>query len=78
MKNLKAYIYMYISIQLLLPTFLIAALSWYIDNYYLFGGYAIALIVFPDIPVYRLKNYARKEETPRSCGTLYTRENAEK
>ena len=78
MKNLKAYIYMYVSMQLLLPAFLIAALSWYIDNYYLFGGYVIILIVFLDILVYHLKNYAKKEEIQILCGILYMRENVEK
>lgn len=60
MKNLKAYIYMYVSMQLLLPAFLIAALSWYIDNYYLFGGYVIILIVFSGYPCIPFKELCKK------------------
>ena len=53
MKNLKAYIYMYVCTQLLLPTFLVAAISYYFDNYYIIAGYGLLLLafcVYPCIP----------------------------
>lgn len=37
MKNLRAYIYMYVGIQLLLPTILVTAISWHLKNYYILG-----------------------------------------
>ena len=60
MKNLKAYIYMYVGIQLLLPTVLIATISWYLGNYCILGFYALVLIVFSGYPCIPFKELCKK------------------
>ena len=60
MKNLRAYIYMYVGIQLLLPTILVTAISWHLKKYYILGFYVIVLIVFSGYPCMPFKELCKK------------------
>ena len=65
MKNLRAYIYMYVGIQLLLPTVLVTAISWHLKNYYILGFYVIVLIVFSGYPCMPFKELCKKKKRYR-------------
>ena len=59
MKNLKAYIYMYVCTQLLLPTFLVTAISYYFDNYYIIAGFGLLLLAFCGYPCIPFKTLCK-------------------
>lgn len=76
MKNLKAYIYMYVCTQLLLSTFLVAAISYYFNSYYIIAGYGLLLLAFcgyPCIPFKTLCKTRNRKDTDIMRDFVYAR-----